>query len=75
MVAVPGAMPVTMPVADTLATEVAVLLQLPPVVVSVRVTGLPVQTAEVPVIMPAYGRGLIVIVCIAVSAPQLDDII
>ena len=42
----------------------------PPVITSVRVVVLPPQTAPPPVIVPASGSELIVIMCIAESTPH-----
>ena len=53
MVAVPAATPVTTPVEKpTKATEPALLLQVPPPVVSLKVVVLPTQTWLAPVIGP-----------------------
>ncbi len=49
MLAVPADMPVTIPVALTVATDSLPLLQVPPVVASASVVVLPVQIASVPV--------------------------
>lgn len=60
IVAVPAATPDTTPIADTVATPVLELLHVPPVAVFDRVVVLPIQTLSVPVIVPASGIGLTV---------------
>ena len=56
MVTVPGVIPVTMPVPETIAIAVLLLLQEPPDVASVKSTVYPAHTDVVPVI--AAGNGL-----------------
>jgi hypothetical protein len=73
MVAVPEAIPVTTPDALTVATLVAPELQTPPVTVFAKAIGEPAHTAELPVIVPASGAVLIVMVLVAVADPQLPD--
>ena len=61
-----------MPVVPTVAMVPSVLLQAPPVLVSVNVVVLPVQTVPVPVIADGVvGKGLTVIVTVAAELPQL----
>ena len=60
MVAVPGAAPNTWPEPSTVAMEVMLLLQLPPVVPSVKEVDEPAHTVAVPLIVPAEGNGLTV---------------
>ena len=60
MVAVPTATPVTTPDVFTDATDVLLLLQVPPVVPSVSVVVAPLQTVAVPLIAPAEADGLTV---------------
>lgn len=75
MVVEPGRNPVTRPVeAPTVATAVLLLLQTPPVVASVNVTGVPMQILEDPEI--AAGDGSIVTVLVTVQlAPGAKVII
>ena len=54
MVAVPAATPLTKPVADTVATEVLLELQVPPEVASVNLTVVAAQIVPVP-LMAATG--------------------
>ena len=56
MLAVPPLTPLTKPVADTVATLVLLLLQVPPEVASVNLTVVPAQIVPVP-LMPATGGG------------------
>ena len=70
MVAVPADTPVTMPVVPTVATVVAVLLQVPPVVASLNPVVAPAQTVAVPVMVPADGNGLTVTTLVAAAVPQ-----
>ena len=53
-------MPVTIPVLPTLATVVSPLAQLPPDAASVKVVVFPAHTDEAPVMVPALGKGFIV---------------
>ena len=63
-------MPFTLPDPSTVATPVAVLLQAPPEVVSLKPVAEPAHTVAVPVIVPADGSGLTVIMSVAAAAPQ-----
>ena len=71
MVAVPLDTPRTDPVVLTVAMVVAVLLQVPPVAVSVSVMLVPTQTEADPTIVPGESVGSIVIILLAelVSPP------
>jgi hypothetical protein len=62
MVAVPGAIPVTTPEEFTEAMEAAVLVQVPPVTVEVKVVVLPTQIDCVPERVPALAFGVTVTV-------------
>jgi hypothetical protein len=53
MVAVPVVTPFTEPAPDTVATDVLELDQVPPTIVSDMEIGVPKQTVELPVIVPA----------------------
>ena len=70
MVVFPEAIPVTLPEASTVPTEVVTLLHAPPAAPSVRVVLAPTQTTGVPVIVPAFGSGLTVTTCVAAAVPQ-----
>ena len=70
MVVVPVLIPVTTPVLPTLATEVLLLAQVPPVVVSVSVMAEPTHTVAGPLMIPAVGAGSTVTLCTEVSVPQ-----
>ena len=71
MVALPVATPVTTPELFTVAIAVLLLLHVPPVAVSDKVTVEPRHTDEGPVMAPAFGRALIVIAEVAETVPQL----
>lgn len=73
MVAEPTARPVTMPEAgSTVATEVLLLLHVPPATASARVDVPPdEQSVVVPVIVPAEGAPLMVTDIVALLMPQL----
>ena len=71
MVDVPGAAPNTWPEPSTVAMEVVLLLQLPPVAPSVKEVDEPAQTVAAPLIVPADGSGLTVTTCVAAAVPQL----
>ena len=60
MVDVPGAAPNTWPEPSTVAIEVMLLLQLPPVAPSVKEIDTLAHTVAVPLIEPADGTGLTV---------------
>jgi hypothetical protein len=70
IVAVPGAMPLTMPPAETVAIVVVVLLNVPPVGVDDSVTLLPAHTSDGPVIVPATGSGVTVTFAVTVVLPH-----
>jgi len=70
-VVTPVARPLTVPVVFTLATEVLVLLQVPPLPVVVSIMLEPTQTMEGPVMVPAVLAGLTVSVAALPAAPQL----
>ena len=69
IVSKPMETPVTTP-AETVA-DVLVLLQAPPLLASVRLIVEPIQTEDVPLIVPALGIVFIVIAFITVSAPHV----
>jgi hypothetical protein len=63
MVEVPASTPVTMPVEEPiLATEVLLLVQIPPLTASVNVMVAVSQTLVAPLMLPALGAGLTVII-------------
>lgn len=63
MVELPADTPVTTPVvAFTVAAEVLLLLQLPPLLLLAKVVVEPMHTNVVPLMVPAFGSGLTVIV-------------
>lgn len=70
MVDVPGVTPVTIPVLAIVAMPVELLLHMPPPVASVKLVVAPVHTVAVPVILPAFGNGLTVMVEVALALPQ-----
>ena len=59
---VPEAIPVTVPVVLTLALAALLLLQVPPLMASVRLVVPLTHTVGVPVMVPALGAGLTVMV-------------
>ena len=69
MVSVPAATPETIPT-NTVAVAL-LLLHKPPVAASVKVVVEPAHTVDVPVIVPASGCGLTVIIFVAVTVPQV----
>jgi hypothetical protein len=69
MVSIPGNSPSTTP-DDTLAFPL-VADQVPPGVPSVNLIDAPEQRTESPVMAPAFGSGLIVIVFVAMAVPQI----
>ena len=71
MVVVPGAIPVTTPVALIVATPVLTLLHIPPGVPSLRLVVAVGHTVKVPVIVPALGVALTVTTAVAAAVPQL----
>ena len=70
MVDVPGAAPNTWPEPSTVAIEVVLLLQLPPVAPSVKEVDELTQTVPVPLMEPADGTGLTVTICLATAVLQ-----
>ena len=71
MLAVPAVMPLTTPLVPTVATEVLLLLHVPPAVALLSVVVLPAVSVAVPVMVPADGNGLTVITLAAAAVPQL----
>ena len=71
MVALPTLSGDTMPVALTVATAVLLLLQVPPLTVSVRDAGVPAQKVDGPPMVPAVATVLTVTGCVAMAVPQL----
>lgn len=65
MVAVPVAIPLTVPVVLTEAIAALLLLQVPPAVASASVIVAPVQTEVAPVIAATAGNGFTVTVAVA----------
>ena len=70
MLALPGAIPVTTPVASTVAMSVAPLLHTPPLAPAVNMVTDPAQTLATPGTAPAYGSGLTVTTVLAFATPQ-----
>jgi len=70
MFAPPGLTPVTIPVGATMATKVLLLLQLPPVAGSVKPVVAAIHTPAAPEIVPAMGKGITVMGCVAITDPQ-----
>ena len=72
MVGFPAATPVTTPVAaPTVATDVVLLLQVPPAILLLSMMVAPAHTVEAPLIVPALGTGSTVTVADAVADPQV----
>ena len=69
--ALPVATPVTTPELLTVATEVLLLLHVPPLTLSVNEVILPTDTVEVPVIVPADGAAFTITEAVALAVPQL----
>ncbi len=68
MIAVPGVMPLTVPEeSPTVATPVALLLQVPPGTLEDRVADADVQILVVPVIVPADGVALTVAIAVVLQ--------
>lgn len=63
-------MPVTLPVLPTVAW-LLLLVHVPPLTPSVKVTAVPAQIADVPVIVPAVAVVPIVTAKVVVAVPQL----
>jgi hypothetical protein len=61
---IPGEIPETIPVEETVATEVLLLLQTPPVAVSESVTALPEQMVVAPLIGFTVTIGITCIKCL-----------
>ena len=72
MVAFPTAAPVTLPVTrSTVATDVALLVQVPPETLLLKLILAPIHTEDAPLIVPAFGTGFTVTVADAVVDPQM----
>ena len=71
MTVVPEVTPHTLPKPSTVATEVTLLLQLPPVVPSTNPDPDPAHTIVVPLIGPTAGNRLTVITWVAAVVPQV----
>ena len=71
MVSVPAKIPVTTPELFIVANDGLLLLQVPPVVVSVRDTVLPIHTVVVPLGGVTTGTVLTVRVAVAAVLPQV----
>ena len=67
----PTVTPVTAPVLLTVATPVLTLLQVPPLVASVKFITSVGQTMSPPVIVPADGVVITVTIAVAAADPQL----
>lgn len=66
----PALMPLTTPVVFTEATAVLEVLQVPPVVASVRFIAAPAQTVAGPLMVPAAGVRLTVSDAVLMAEPQ-----
>ena len=66
-------MPVSIPVVLMVAIVVSLLLQVPPLTLSVRVLLLPGHTVVVPLMAPTDGGGVTVTKAVAIEMPQLLD--
>ena len=73
MFELPTAAPVTVPVALTVATDVLLLLHVPPVIASTKVEVEATQIVEVPEIEPATGGAFTVIAFVVVAVPQVKE--
>ena len=71
MVVLPEETPVTTPELLTVATDVLLLLQIPPVATSVSETEEPAHTDPLPVMAPETGNGFTVTDLVATEVPQL----
>ena len=71
MVVAPMAAPVTKPLVPMVAAEGFVLLQTPPTAMSDSVVDAPLQSVDAPLILPATGLALTVIIAVAATVPQL----
>ena len=74
MTSVPAATAVTVPSEATVAL-VLLALQVPPLTVSSKVTVLPVQIEEVPLMLPASAAAFTVTMCVANANPQAAVIV
>ena len=71
MIVVPVVNPLTTPDTEpTVAMEGTLLVQVPPLIVLDRVTGVPVQKFTGPVIVPAEGKEVTVTARVSVAVPQ-----
>jgi hypothetical protein len=71
MVAVPASTPDTMPLVPIVATDVLLLVHVPPVTVFDNVIVVLTATVFGPVMDPALGSGLTVTILVATALPQL----
>lgn len=71
MVAVPEEMPVTIPVLPTVATDVVLLLHIPPKVAFVKVVVAPIHRVEEPAIGGAAGKAFTLKIAVLIALPQL----
>ena len=71
MIVVPEVTPHTLPKPSTVATEVTLLLQLPPVVPSANPDPYPAHTIVVPLIGPTVGNELTITTRVAATVPQV----
>ena len=72
MVAVPAAIPVTVPVLLTVATAMLLLLQVPPAaaIASLNVVVVPAHRVVAPDMLPAFGSVLTVTTVVVTAVPQ-----
>ena len=70
IVVLPALMAVTTPAELTLATEVLLLIQPPPVVASVKVDVEPIQILETPVMAVTVGTAITLIAFVVTTVPQ-----
>lgn len=71
MVAVPADTPFIIPALPAVATPIVPLVQVPPVVASLRWVEVVGQTFSEPVMVPANGEGLTVTMAEVTAVPQL----
>ena len=71
MATVPEVRPVTLPVLLTVAMVALLVVQLPPVVVSVSIMVLPAHTVDGPLIAPTTVPGVTVMVSLVAAVPQV----
>ena len=69
-VSVPAESPANTPVVPTDATDPETLCQLPPTELSLSVIAEPAHTESVPVMWPALGREVTVMMCVLLAVPQ-----